>query len=130
MLSKLTERIMRSRATRSLNVIRVHAGCDGTHFIVGVVPITQETRRDCHSSGLPNECRLCVTFVMFHSVHKHVIVMMVTKMIWGWALYSKDKLQKGNLHVSLMISHLIYEFKRIMKLFLNWNSIILKFQIQ
>lgn len=82
MLPKLTKSITISRATLRLNVSRVHTGCDGTHVIVrcGIVSMTQENSWDCPSSGLPDVCRVCVTFVMFHSVHKHVVEMMIMEM--------------------------------------------------
>lgn len=73
---------MRIRATLSLNSTRVPTGRDSTHITVSTVHITkaEETRRDSPSSGLPNVYRVCVTSVIFHSVHKHVIGMMIRLM--------------------------------------------------
>lgn len=89
MVFKLTKSIMRGSATRSLDVTRVQAVCDSTHITVSALHVGQETRWDRPSSGLPNVCRVCVTTGMFHSVHKHVVVLMVTKEIREGAYYKK-----------------------------------------
>lgn len=89
MVFKLTKSIMRGSATRSLDVTRVQAVCDSAHITVSALHVEQETRRDRPSSGLPNVCRVCVTTGMFHSVHKHVVVLMVTKEIREGAYYKK-----------------------------------------
>lgn len=48
---------------------------------------------------------------MFHSVHKHVVVLMVTKEIREGAYYKK----KVNLPVLLLVIHLLYEFQKAFK---------------
>lgn len=84
----------------------MQTGCDSTHITVCAVHVMQvkETRQNRPSSGLPNVCWVCATSVIFHSVYKHVVVVMVTKEMRVSVYNQGRKLHESKISESLKTS--------------------------